>query len=311
MKGGTSTSFFEVSKQIKPITLEEAKRDFQSLKEFALTGKAVTDRCRIGNNAVDFFTFEQRLHTKGKYNTSYYEFVERIDEFSGKKFIQTMLNYYSTVKNKNKTKNQWVVWKEVYNICISAINIFRPLVAVDIYRKYKPKSVLDICAGWGGRMVGAAALDVERYTGIEINHALKEPYQRMMEFLKEEGSGSNTSMLFQDALAVDYGALPKYDMVFTSPPYYFLEKYQNNAEYKDKDDMDKRFYAPLFKMVYLHLSPGSGMAHMILNVNKEVYDRVCLGLFGEASEKIPLKKSKRQNEYGEFLYVWVKYGETP
>jgi 16S rRNA G966 N2-methylase RsmD len=301
------STFFTVSKKIKPISLDDAKRDFQELKEFSLAGKAVTDRCRIGNSAVDFFTFEERLHTKGKYNVSYYEFIERIDEFSEKKFIQNMLHYYSSVKNKNNTKNQWVVWKEVYNICISAINIFRPLVAVDIYRRYKPKSVLDICAGWGGRMIGAAALDIPMYTGVEINHALKEPYQRMMTFLKEEGSVSTTTMLFQDALTVDYGALPSYDMVFTSPPYYFLEKYQNNTEYKDKNDMDKRFYEPLFKMAYVHLENNG---NMILNLNKDIYDRVCLGLFGEAHEKIPLKKSKRQNDYGEFLYVWHKYGGT-
>jgi hypothetical protein len=63
-------------------------------------------------------------------------------------------------------------------------------------------------------------------------------------------------------------------------------------------------------MVYENLSPGNGTAHMILNLNKDIYDRVCLGLFGEAHEKIPLKKSKRQNDYGEFLYVWNKYGDT-
>lgn len=297
----TNTSV--VAQKIKPITLEDAKRDFYELKQFALAGRTVTDRCRIGNNVVDFFTYEERLHTKGKYNVSYYEFIERIPQFTQKKFIQNMLNYYSTVKNKNKTKNQWVVWKEVYNICISAINIFRPLVAVDIYRKYKPTSVLDICAGWGGRLVGAVVLGVPRYTGIEINHALKEPYQKMMAFLKEEGGESQMNMLFEDALHVDYSALPKYDMVLTSPPYYFLEKYQHNLEYKDKDDMDKHFYEPLFKKVYAHLENNG---HMILNVNSEVYDRVCVKVLGEANEKIPLKKSKRQNEYGEFLYVWKK-----
>jgi 16S rRNA G966 N2-methylase RsmD len=305
-KPATTPSF--VAGQIKPITLEEAKKDFQELKQFSLAGRTVTDRCRVGNNVVDFFTFEQRLHTKGKYNVSYYEFIERIPQFSQKKFIQNMLHYYSTVKNKNKTKNQWIVWKEVYNICISAINIFRPLVAVDIYRKYKPTSVLDICAGWGGRLVGAVALGVHRYTGIEINHALKEPYQKMMEFLKEEGGATQMDMLFEDALHVDYGVLPNYDMVLTSPPYYFLEKYQHNVEYKNKDDMDKQFYEPLFKMVYHGLSKNvfSGRGYMILNVNKEVYDRVCVKVLGEASEQIPLKKSKRQNEYGEFLYVWEK-----
>ena len=46
--------------------------------------------------------------------------------------------------------------------------------------------------------------------------------------------------------------------------------------------------------------------HYIINICKEVYDNVLKGLFGEAHEIFPLKKSKRQNEYTEMVYVWVK-----
>ena len=74
-------------------------------------------------NVVDYFTFIQRLETKGKYDVNFFEFLHRIDEFKKKKFIQTMLTYYKDVKNKNNKKNEYVVYKEVYNICISAINV--------------------------------------------------------------------------------------------------------------------------------------------------------------------------------------------
>jgi hypothetical protein len=80
-----------------------------------------------------------------------------------------MLEYYDKVKNKNKTKNKYIVLKEVYNICISAINIFRPICAMEVYDKYKSERVLDFCAGWGGRLVGACALNLKKYIGIEIN----------------------------------------------------------------------------------------------------------------------------------------------
>jgi tRNA1(Val) A37 N6-methylase TrmN6 len=195
------------------------------------------------------------------------------------------------------------VWKEVYNICISAINIFRPLVAVEIYKKYKPTCVLDICAGWGGRLIGAASLDIPKYIGIEINTSLEKPYEEMKKFLKYTKSKTEVEMYFKDAVDFDYSILPKYDMVFTSPPYYFLEKYQENNVYKDKVEMNEKFYAPLFEKSYECLL-NSG--YFILNVNKEIYESVCIGLFGEALETIPLKKSKRQNEYGENIYVWKK-----
>lgn len=294
----------EIHKEIKNISIEDVETDYQELKQMAEGLKAgttkVSDRCRIGNNMVDYFTFEERLRTRGKYDVNFYEFVERIDEFSKKKFIQNMLLYYETTKNKNKTKNRAVVLKEVYNICISAINIFRPLVAMEMYAKYNPTCVLDPCAGWGGRGIGAAALNVPQYIGVEINHGLKEGYAQMVDFLKTRSS-TQIDMHFQDALSMDYSAMPPYDMVFTSPPYYFLEKYPNNRAYKSKATMNEEFYVPLFKNTYASLQPKGWF---VLNVNKEIYEAVCVPLLGDALEIIPLKKSKRQNEYGENIYVW-------
>ena len=40
--------------------------------------------------------------------------------------------------------------------------------------------------------------------------------------------------------------------------------------------------------------------------NKEIYEDICITLLGPANDIIPLKKSKRQNNYEEFIYVWYK-----
>lgn len=295
----------EIAQQIKDISLQEAILDYQALETIAKTQdiSTISERCRIGNNVVDHFTFLERLYTKGKYNVNYYEFIENIEEFKKKKFIQNMLIYYDTVKNKNNTKNKYIVWKEVYNICISAINIFRPIMAMEIYKKYKPTCILDMCSGWGGRLVGAAALGVPLYIGIDINNKLEKPYKDLAEFLEARGSETRSKMIFEDALSVDYQELPKYDMVFTSPPYYFLEKYSNNVEYLSKTDMNAKFYQPLFQKTFDGMAIGG---HYILNVNKEIYESVCVPLFGTAHEIMPMKKSKRQNEYRENIYVWKK-----
>ena len=37
-----------------------------------------------------------------------------------------------------------------------------------------------------------------------------------------------------------------------------------------------------------------------------IYDNVLIPLFGEACEIYPYKKSKRQNDYNEIIYVWIK-----
>ena len=81
------------------------------------------------------------------------------------------------------------------------------------------------------------------------------------------------------------------------------QKYANNLKYHSKKDMDDKFYRPLFTKTYNGLQPGG---HYIINVCKEVYDNVLKGLLGDANESFPLKKSKRQNNHTEMVYVWVK-----
>jgi 16S rRNA G966 N2-methylase RsmD len=292
----------KIAKMIKNHSLSEIDKEMDKLIEIGENAYKMSPRSRIGNNVVDYFTFVERLNTKGKYNANFYDFVANLDEFKKKKFIQNMLKYYDDVKNKNKTKNEYIVMKEVYNICISAINIMRPLVCMEMYAKYKPKCVLNFCAGWGGSLIAASALNIEKYIGIEINNNLKEPYNELCSYLKLKAPKTEITMIFDNALNVDYSKL-EYDLVFTSPPYYFIEKYQNNSVYSSKKQMDELFYKPIFKKVYENLQSNG---HFIINVCKEVYENVLVSLFGEANEIVSYKKSKRQNDYSENIYTWKK-----
>ena len=290
-----------IASRIKNISLNDVEREMDKLIEIGANAHSVGPRSRTGNNIVDFFTFKQRLETKGKYDVNYFEFLTNIEEFKKKKFIQTMLKYYKEVKNKNNTKNDYIVLKEVYNICISAINIMRPLNCMEIYSKYKAKRVLNFCAGWGGSTVAAAALNLEAFYGVEINSELKLPYDNMITYLKTK-SATYFDINICDALNFDYSKIV-YDTVFASPPYYFLEKYANNVKYNLKKEMDDKFYKPVFAKTYNGLQKGG---HYIINVCKEVYDNTLREVLGEASEVFPLKKSKRQNDYTELVYVWIK-----
>ena len=156
----------EISKQIKNISYKKIEKEMTLLIDFGKNNTNISTLSRIGNDIVDYFTFTQRLNTIGKYNINFYEFIINIDEFRKKKYIQNMLHYYETVKNKNNKKNYYTVLKEIYNISISSINIIRPLVYMEIYKKYSPKSILDFCAGWGGGAVAASALQIDSYIGI-------------------------------------------------------------------------------------------------------------------------------------------------
>ena len=115
-----------IANKIKPISETDAELDFETLRimvSAALLSKNDDDdseskygiefneRCRVGNNIVDFFTFQERLETRGKYDVTFYDFVKNIEEFKKKKFIQNMFTYYATVKNARGLKNEYIVYK--------------------------------------------------------------------------------------------------------------------------------------------------------------------------------------------------------
>ena len=81
--------------------MKDVDSEMYKLIQIGKDAYTIGPRSRIGNNIVDFFTFVQRLETKGKYDTNFFEFIKNIEEFKKKKFIQTMLNYYTNIKNKN------------------------------------------------------------------------------------------------------------------------------------------------------------------------------------------------------------------
>ena len=97
--------------------------------------------------------------------------------------------------------------------------------------------------------------------------------------------------------------LLKYDLVLTSPPYWNLETYGDEIiPFKNKQQWIDQFYNPIFRNTFNNLDIGG---HYCLNVNKEIYERVCIPLMGEATEKIPLCIEKRGN-YMEYIYIWKK-----
>jgi tRNA1(Val) A37 N6-methylase TrmN6 len=177
----------------------------------------------------------------------------------------------------------------------------KPVNCMEIYTRFNAKKVLNFCAGWGGSMVAACALNLNSHYGIEINSDLKNPYDNMMSYLRTK-SNTKLGIMICDAAIFDYSTLD-YDTVFSSPPYYFIEKYPNNIKYSSKKEMDDKFYKPVFTNSYLHLKTGG---YFIINICKEVYEDVLKKLFGDANEIFPLKKSKRQNNYTEMVYVWRK-----
>lgn len=293
-----------IANEIRDITEEQAENDYNKLENINI--KDIKPTTRIGNKFVDYFTFLQRLETTGKSGKSYFEYFEEKNKNIKKPYIKRMYDYLG------KNMNEYKKWYAIFNLYQSSISIFKPVLAMEIYNKFKPHTILDPTMGWGGRLVGACALDVPKYIGIDLNKDLEKPYKEMTEKLKELGTKTEIKLMFKSALDVDYSKL-KYDMVFTSPPYYNIEIYKGTKK-QSKDEWDENFYKPLFEKTYKYLENGG---YYILNVPIEVYERVCIPMFGKPDILFPLKKVDRKGstsrtgnkidiDYKEYIYIWKK-----
>jgi len=301
---------------LKPITEEIAVEDYKKLEKQKKKIPPMTSN--DGNKFVDYFTFVERLNTKTKRGYSFYDFWENKDEEAKKNYFQKLFT-----ANSDKKGYETNIY-DIFRLYFGSVNIFKPVIAMEIYNKYKPTSILDPTMGWGGRLMGATILDVPKYTGVDLNPNLEQPYADMVEQIKKIGTKTKIKLFIpQDSLKVDYSKLD-YDMVFTSPPYYNVEIYTGTNRVNRtkgstiRKEWNENFYKPLFSKTWEHLKLGG---HYIINVPKEVYNDVLLPLLGECDDKIPLKLSarkskkyiegKKEKEYGEFIYVWKKNDLKP
>jgi tRNA1(Val) A37 N6-methylase TrmN6 len=185
----------------------------------------------------------------------------------------------------------------------STINSFKPIRAIEIYKKYNARDVLDFTAGWGGRLVGACACDVRSYTGIDLNKNLKPLYNKMIKFLNPL-TKTKINMIFEDSLNIDYSKI-SYNFVLTSPPYFTLETYRCSNLYESNDDMILNFYEPLIRETYKFLQCDG---YYCININKEIYNIFERIIGRQYDERIPFIKNNRTNKdsYHEYIYVWKK-----
>jgi hypothetical protein len=312
----TDEEKIEVSKQIKNYSLEACTTDLDKLKQGVINGVAtIKPLSLVGNKFVEYFTLPELLNTRSKQGISFYDFwynkafyMDRDDS------TRRMIEY---IKKEKPLLNEIQRAKKVFNMYYGSINVFRPATACRLYERFKPSCVLDFTMGWGGRLVGAHCSQVPMYIGVDNNERLKEPLCKMVRSLTSHNVNNiitKFELLNEDCLTVDY-SLYKYDMVFTSPPYYNKELYGATSVAKSEEEWDTEFYVPMFRKTWDHMAQNG---HYCLNIPTPLYEKICVPMFGLATECIELNKFSRTvpkretirknvgNKYKEYIYVWVK-----
>lgn len=117
---------------------------------------------------------------------------------------------------------------------LGKVTMYRPLMAKKVVSylankdQLKEVRLLDVCAGWGGRMIGAKSVGINvHYTGID---PCAKTYEALRA-IRDELELTNVTLINKPAEValqeMDRGPGATYDIALTSPPYYNLEIYSD------------------------------------------------------------------------------------
>jgi 16S rRNA G966 N2-methylase RsmD len=236
--------------------------------------------------------------------------------------LSSPMEYFETQTRllaTNTLRNQQVITphtlrEELYN-SVKECSSFRPSNLVYIIQLFGAKSVLDPCSGWGDRLMAAMATGV-RYVGVDPNKRLPDAYKRMISFMMPAAKRKNYTMIestIQEAKLPD----EDFDLVFTSPPYFKIEKYSNKGEVMDTTSGEwfANFMVPMMTKTTDHLNNGGHMVlvinqlpgeHYIQDMIKYVYNNMrnmhYLGVIAYANRKVSNPQP---------MFIWQKSIKIP
>jgi 16S rRNA G966 N2-methylase RsmD len=293
MSGGGKNSF-----PYRIITKAERDNGYEKLKALKFKPNEEMNLSIIGNKTSDYYFQKYRVKTKASGNISPYE--------RWKKNPQRIKDIDKKIhRNYPKTIGTITGLRSALSMDGDNIGQFKPYVAVYIYQKFKPKRILDISAGWGDRLIGAMSQNID-YIGIDSNKKLETPYNNMIKDFKDKTT-SNIKMIFDKSENINYSKLPKYDLIFTSPPYFSLEKYEGMTKYKDDEEFSKTYFIPTIKKSWQYLNKNGILA---LNMPEEMY-KLLIPILGSAKViKMPIQNrfnfEKKGESKFENIYWWKK-----
>ena len=151
---------------------------------------------------------------------------------------------------------------------------FNNTVVISLLKFLKPKKVLDFSAGWGDRLIGAIAYDCE-YLGIDPSNCLHPLYKKIIDTLCEKNKRKNYKIIKKGFENVNVKK-NYYDLVFTSPPFFDLEIYENskNQSIKKFNTVEKwknDFLFPSIKKSFDSLKNNKHLALYITDYKNNYY----------------------------------------
>lgn len=330
---------FDISLPYRNISLTDVENEYNALKILdttTLLNKGVwvnkfeynyayineyIGMSNIGNKASDYFHQIERW----KCDATGYPSPEKT--WKNEKFRLTLFKALFSLKVKEINPK---VLRTIISLRKYIASQFRPSAAKTIYDYFQAKIVLDFSIGWGDRILGAhTSKFVEKYVGIDPNGNLFDGYMnqilcydgldnKKMGFKLIQGRAEDENIVLDD----------EFDLIFTSPPYFDKEKYdqsdnQSYKMYKGFDSWLKDFLCKTIEIRSRNLKSGG---HLVINIS-DIYTRkklykICDGmnayidstdLFdykGAMGLRMPKRPQSISSDtvgvYGENIWIWEK-----
>jgi len=158
---------------------------------------------------------------------------------------------------------------------VQGVSNFRPTAAACLYDEFgKDGVVWDMSGGWGGRLLGAAISNVNKYIATE-------PSTKTFNGLKSLANDFSGNMICEINHCGSEDYVPEVnslDMCFTSPPYFDLEQYssestQSYIKFNNIEKWREGFLKPTFDNCYYGLKPEK---FMLINISDKVGNNIKL-----------------------------------
>mgnify|MGYP001593384967 FL=1 len=151
---------------------------------------------------------------------------------------------------------------------VQYVNEFPPSIARDIFTSFGATRILDPCAGWGGRMIGAASVGAF-YHGFEPSSKTHSGLIKLGEFLKQFNTGFDfivENLPFEDAKLTE-----RYTLAMTSPPYFDTERYSDEQTQAAIKWPSFASFAGGFFIPMIEKAIASADGGLVLNIGSRTY----------------------------------------
>lgn len=173
------------------------------------------------------------------------------------------------------------------------------------------KSMLDISAGWGDRLLVAIACGM-KYTGFDPNERMRKVYDKIIEELGDPTQHKVTIAMFEEA------PMPKqlYDLVLTSPPFFETEVYNEESStqslnmYPDAQQWKELFLLYSILKAWTKLKVGGYIALYIADTRTmSVVDDILTVMRGTESKYLGVVGVVGDAGKSRPVWIWRKTGE--